>query len=243
MVRHTLSGIILATLTLAATSSQATTLVADTNNDGDYQFGFYDTYFGGVPSLWGSTIGAVPVVATYSDGSTESFYGFDLDYSTQHLAGSSYSVTATPFAMTVGALSSVQISNIQYLFEFAMPWTNDFDDISRTAGIGLALWEILYETSGSYSLDDGAFYAVLYDDTVPAEGLGLAFGRSLLTQIESGVPPSTNRYRVTFWESDGHVSNNFVSVSAVPLPATGLLLIGAGAALAGLRRRREKAKA
>jgi len=236
MVKNTLAGIVFGSVALAASAGYAATFEADFDA---FQWGYYvipDDYSGG-----DGLAGAAPVTATFGDGTTSSFYAFDMLLPTTFKQGSSYTVTSTPF--TGQTLTGQQLTDIQTLFELSMPGTTDFDDISRTAGIGLAIWEILYETSGSYTLDTGSFWAKTYDDTVPAEGQGLSFGNSLLAQIEAGVTPSTNKYRLTFWESVGGESNNFVSVSAVPLPATGLLLIGASAALAGLRRRREKAKA
>jgi len=233
MVKNTLAGIVFGSVALAASGGYAATLEADL---AAFQWGYYvvpDAYSDG-----DALAGAAPITATFGDGSVSKFYAFDMDLPTAFVQGSSYSVTGSPFAGA--SLTGKQLTDINTLFELAMPGTDDFDAIERTAGIGLALWEILYETSGSYSLDGGDFWAALYDDTVPEEGLGLSFGNSLLAQIEAGVTPATNKYRLTFWESDGHVSNNMVSVSAVPLPATGLMLLGAGAALAGMRRRRNK---
>lgn len=232
MVMKALSGIVFGAVALAASSGYAATLDADF---GSFQWGYYvvpDSYSDG-----DAFVGAAPITATYGDGSTRNFYAFDMDLPTPFVQGSHYSATSSPF--TGAALTGQQLADINTLFELAMPVTNDFNAIEQTAGIGLALWEILYETSGSYSLEGGNFWASLYDNTVPEEGLGLAFGNWLLAQINSGVT-TEDHYRLTFWESDGHTSNNMVSVSAVPLPATGLLLLGAGAALAGLRRRRGK---
>jgi hypothetical protein len=146
-----------------------------------------------------------------------------------------YEITAAPFAGR--PLGTGPLAQIEALFETSYKTLN-LGAASQSAGFQLALWELLYETGGSYDLGAGSFKASHNAGAV-------AFGQSLLAGLSG---PITQSYSLTFLQSDdprngrdGHYSQHLLTVAPVPLPAAGwLMALGLGGLLATRRRRGDR---
>lgn len=161
----------------------------------------------------------------------ENFTAWCLDIVTWMQLSSSYVTTGTPFQT---AMTATRISNITRLFDTGYSALK-LTDSTDSGGFQLALWEVMNENSATFDLSAGNFTAT---------SDALAKGQALLAGMSG---PVTQSYRLTWLQSDdsriagGHYSQNLVTVSTVPLPAAGLLLVGALGGLAALRRRQTKA--
>jgi len=151
-------------------------------------------------------------------------------------SGREYHVTDTPYLATTGTIAPDRLDNIKALFETAYS-TLDLSSNSESAGFQLALWEILYEEDDVLAVsgtDQGTFYR-----TGGSNGAKNA-ANVFLAGLDG---PVTQEYKFTFWESavgaDGkQLSQNLVSVSAVPIPAAAGFLIAGLGALGALRARK-----
>lgn len=165
-----------------------------------------------------------------TDGN-QSFTAWCLDIATTIKLPSLYSQTDTPFP--TAAMTGTQIANVKQLFRTAFA-TLDLTSNAGSAGFQLALWELVNETGSSFDLGNGSFTAWNNDAAVVA-------GNAFLAGLSG---PKTGQYRFTFLASndpraqDGHYSQNLVTVSPVPLPAAGVLMVLALGGLAAMRRRR-----
>ncbi len=164
----------------------------------------------------------------------ESFTAWCLDIVTTMRNGTNYEATSTPFDLAPNAriLTAGQIDSIGRLFDTAFS-TLVLSDNAQSAGFQLALWEIVYEKDGNpLNLGDGRFEA-----WGSGAAAAIAAGQAFLNNLGG---PATATYALTFLQSDPHRSQNLVTatLAPVPLPAAGLLLIGALGGLAALRRRR-----
>lgn len=143
-----------------------------------------------------------------------------------------YGVTSEPFSNTFDFTSDIK-NNIESLFETAY-LDLDLADNSQSAGFQLALWEIVFETSDTLDVGNGTFSTVASMDTVSA-------ANGFLANLGG---PVTQSYQLNYYESLGYkngkkYSQNLVSVTPVPLPAAGFLLVGglAGLYFSGKRRK------
>lgn len=126
-------------------------------------------------------------------------------------------------------------ADVQALFDTAFSGL-DLTSNEDSAGFQLALWEVIYEDTGTFDVNTGDFNAY-----------GSAGVRDRANEILGGIDgPTTQKYRLTFLESADtrgkrkyQKSQNLVTVSPIPLPAAGVLLLGALGGL-GLMRRRKK---
>ena len=162
----------------------------------------------------------------------ELFDAFCLDIGTWLRLPSLYTVTGSPFASD--PLTALQKSNIGKLFNTAYSTLN-LANATQSAGFQLALWEIVNETAGApFALGSGNFHAT-----------GSAAANNFADLLLAGLGGTqTQKYRMTFLQSTdpridgGHYSQNLVTVSPVPLPAAGLMLIAGLGGLGLMRRRR-----
>ena len=140
-----------------------------------------------------------------------------------------YTITDTPFSNSYG-LDAAQRDRVQRVFDANFA-TLDASDGYQAAGFQLALWDALYDDD--WNAGAGSFAA-----SADAAILGLANGYLSAAEAHGG----DRRFRMTFWEStpgeNGTKQQNLVSVVPVPLPAAGLLFLGALGSLAALRRRK-----
>lgn len=180
----------------------------------------------------------------------DSFVAWCLDIGTSIKTSYDYSLKAISDTLftnggTAVLLSNAQKQDIQSLFNTAYS-TLDVLDANKSAGFQLALWEIAYESSGSYSLAGGDFYATQSGSVVSA--VARAQADSFLAGLGGAV---TGNYTLAFFESNttsnGHGSQNLVMgfvdpsvIAEAPLPAAAWLLIGGMGAL-GMASRRRKA--
>ncbi|MFV0358623.1 VPLPA-CTERM sorting domain-containing protein [Tropicimonas sp.] len=134
------------------------------------------------------------------------------------------------------SLDDTQKSAIQNLFNTAYNGLDTLDKV-QAGGFQLALWEIAYETSGTFSLSDGSF-----TETNTAGAAARAQANTFLAGLAGGW---TGTYDLAFFEAaetaGGHGSQNLVGgfeAAPVPLPAAAwLLLAGMGAlGVAGRRK-------
>ena len=123
-------------------------------------------------------------------------------------------------------------------------------DKFEAAGWQLAIWELLYETSGSYSLSSGAFQAIeepgwseKLDTTLTDEQKAWDAANAYLTDFSTWIEgsPETD-WTFTWFTAQSGLKDNQALVtvtppSEVPLPAPALLLLGGLAALGAMRRR------
>ena len=164
------------------------------------------------------------------NGSVDEFDAFCLDISAHMQGTSDYQVTGTPFDNSL--LSPTQLADIESLYETGYS-TLDLTDPSETAAFQLALWEIANEDSGAYAMTTGSFTASGSAAVAEADALLAGLGG-----------PSTQQYDLFYLQStprDTPRSQNLVTAAPIPLPAAGLMLLGAIAALRGVRRRRRSA--
>ncbi len=173
------------------------------------------------------------------DSALESFTAWCLDISTTINLSYNYTVTNSPFSLS--PLSATRVANIKALFKTGLTGLNLA--IGRnSAGFQLALWELVYENTGG-PLDAGA-------GNFRASNSASAIATANLLLAGLGGP-ITGNFELTFLEAYStrgvYKSQNFVTgkpipddISAVPLPAAGLLLFGAlfGTTVLARQRRR-----
>jgi len=191
-------------------------------------------------NVFGSNGKMTVTIELGNDGETARAGGFSLTTSPGNAASSfvawcldifhvldlpeTYNVTTTPFSNTTGTVNATRIANIQKLFNTGYSDVV-LTDNAKSAGFQLALWELLYETSSTFTLNSGYFES---NNTAAR-----TFANTLLAGLND---LATEAYKMVFYESAenwrGHqLSQNLVSVTPVPLPAAGLML---GAGLLGL---------
>jgi hypothetical protein len=144
---------------------------------------------------------------------------------------------SNPF-VTGPQLSSGQRSDLKRLFDVA------YDDVlsnlsANSGGFQLAAWEIVNETSGTYNISGGDFFASTGERTKAQSYL------NLLSNNGSTIGNGGLGYRLVFLETVSGLPSggqNLVTVAPVPLPAAGVLLLTAlGGVAAAYRRKQRKA--
>lgn len=113
-----------------------------------------------------------------------------------------------------------------------MTYVDTFGSLTsvQSTGVQLAIWELIYETGNSYSLDTGTF------TNTPSSSNG--FANTLL----AGFSSTTSLYNVDVLKNDNH--QDFLVLTAVPEPQAYALAL-AGLALVGVfgRKMRGEKKA
>lgn len=248
-------------LGLAAGTASASTFTVFQQNPGNYaDEAFGDNGYAPVNITSGYTTQAVYAGGfalqgnLSGTGTMENFTAFCLDISHQFTAGTDYSVTNSPFNTSTGgiALSTLQQNNITKLFDVYYTSALVAND-AADAGFQLALWEIVNERNAStagLSLSSGTFKASSYKgwaDNVSASPQAIQDAQTYLANFQTAT--NQNNYTLLYLQSVNtsckpgcpctQPSQNLVTISAVPLPATGLLLLTAFGGLGfALRRRR-----
>jgi hypothetical protein len=147
----------------------------------------------------------------------------------------------TPFtnSKAVDLVATGRLANIKKLFEVNYS-TLKLSNNDQSAGFQLALWELVYETSPSFSLNNGngTFFA-----SSASVGV-IKNANDFLGNLNKAI---TQSYKFTFYESAEAVagksrSQNLVSATPIPLPPATLLFGGAVLGLGYLSRRRKAAK-
>ena len=173
---------------------------------------------------------ATGIKATYN---SQDIVAWCLDLANLLTSPSDYVVTTTPFVGS--ALSSGQKDLIQALFDSSYAtvvdaYTNNMGTSFNTAvqaGFQIALWEAVYP-SLSLSVTNGPDAAAIADASTYASNF-----MTSATNYNGAV-----KYNVSYLQAT-EGSQNLVTVSPVPLPAGGLLLISALGGIAVARRRRK----
>ena len=175
--------------------------------------------------------GGFAVKGDLNGNGVENFTAWCVDIATRLRLPSNYTTTTSPF--TTGLFSATTLSNIERLFETGLSTLNLANN-AQSAGFQLALWEVLYEKSGTFNLGVGNF-------KVSYSAAAIAAGQALLNGMSG---PITRNFDMTYLQSTdargqgGPYSQNLVTATVVPLPAAGILLLGALGGLAALRRRK-----
>ena len=169
--------------------------------------------------------------------SMESFIVFCLDLlaSVTNNVDYGYKATDTPFSNSedlsvVGAGGLTGVDRIQRLFDTG--YDTALSSKTNSAGFQVALWNAVYDDDWSVANGAGDFYQTASDDGV----------RDAANDFLSDAFAYTGgqKYKLTFLESTREPtrSQNLVTVSAVPVPAAGLMLLTAFGGLFAARRRK-----
>ena len=146
-----------------------------------------------------------------------------------------YMHTSNPFQNGGVNLMEAGIARIQALFNANYGNPAVTTDRDTSAGFQLALWELVYDDD--YNIASGDFQA----SSTTANVNTIAAGFLTAAQTYGDGP---NHWRLSFLESRGQGAarkQNLVTVSPVPLPASGIMLIAAVGGLVAARKRRKSA--
>ncbi len=162
------------------------------------------------------------------------FVAFCLDLAARSPRGSDnyYSITSNPFTRGI-ALASGALSRIQAIFDANYSEALATGDSKTSAAFQVALWNAVYDDD--YDVGTGSFQASNNADVVSLANqyLTAASNYGGDQKWDLSYLQNENRYRDR--------RQNLVTASPVPLPAAGLMLIGALGGLALVRRRRQMA--
>lgn len=155
----------------------------------------------------------------FNKNGIDAFLAFCIEVTQGLRDGHTYNSTPTLFDQAV-------IDNVDRLFSSA------YDTVTNglaAAGFQVALWEIVEDTATTLDLTSGSFSAV---DAPNNTGV-IATAQGYLDGLASAT---MGQYNIAFLHSP--TSQDVVTVSEVPLPASGLLLLSAGGLLMVRRKRK-----
>ena len=232
MSRSVLKSVVFSSALLMSGAAFAAPILISTQVNGSYH-GSYGSASVNIDSatnpdvtINGASAGAFALTGDLDgNGPAENFAAFCLDIAHYLSLPGYYTITTSPFASD--PLTTTQIGNVQTLFDMAFG-SLTLTSNAQSAGFQLALWEIIYETTGTLSVGNGNF-------TASGNTGAVNFANTLLGNLVS-AGPVTQVYNLTCLESQN--GQDLVTASPVPLPAAGLLLLAALGGL-GLARRRK----
>lgn len=189
-----------------------------------------------------SSVSATGFNMTSDDPSLGSFVAWCLDISHVLMSignSQTYTETNTPFSNSYG-LTATARKRVQALFD-ANYANVDFTIGDEAAAWQMALWEAAYEDDNTgLSLSTGAFEA----SSSGSDTLASTFLAAAESHIASG---GAQKYALTFLEVGGDSrrsqtsGQNLVTATAIPLPATALMLLSGVFGLGAVARRRRNA--
>ena len=180
----------------------------------------------------GVNAGAFNVTDT-NPGTLGSFIAFCLDLAaTVDLPGGpyNYAVTNTPFSNS--SMATGAVNRIQAIFDSSYSTAVATASAVTSAGFQVALWNAVYDND--WTVASGSFKAS-NNTSVTAQANAYLLAASTYGGAQN--------WDLTYLESTdtNPRHQNLVTASPVPLPAAGLMLLGALGGLVGLRRRRKAA--
>jgi hypothetical protein len=237
------------TLAFSAPVAQANNFFPGTLPSGDFTLETNGSTHAGVGSRNVTVVAPNPPSGgTFSTGGfsvkvgSDNFIAWCLDLFDTLSLPSTYKVNNTsPFDDGQPVITLAIRNNLQALFNTAYDsfLGAGLPNNDASAGFQLALWEIVYETSGTFNVDGGnnalkgAFYATSSADAVTAANAYLA-----------GLGgPVTTHYNMFFLDAKNSERQDLVTVSPVPLPAAGVLMLVALGGLVASRKLRRRADA
>lgn len=241
MTRFSLTGAAAAALLALSLPAAASTFTVSQQNAGDLHNGngFVNTTVTWSGGNTGTRAGVFAVNAAELGGD---FLAWCLDIG--HTLGlpSEYSITSAPFDHPGGTIADATKANLLKLVNTAytavLASLGTANKTTYTAAFQMALWEILDET------DADAGYNVKTGNTRVSNGAGEAVVLQANAFLSGMDGDATGKYKLTYLQSETRVpGQSLVTVSAVPLPAAGLLLFGALGGLGVVARRRKSAEA
>lgn len=163
--------------------------------------------------------------ATDATGNWGTFIAWCLDLGGVLASNSVYSATDDPFSNSNG-VSLPARDRIDDFFQDIDVIAESNASTSRSSAVQIALWEILYDDD--YNLGTGVFQTTGGSTSIAQGLLDFAKNNDLARTM-----------KVTYLEAENGARQNLVTISPVPLPAAGFLLLGGLGGLTLLRKRRK----
>ena len=179
-------------------------------------------------------VGAGGFSATYTPtgGAPTSFVAYCIDLFQTFSFNSTFNVTPVSALSLFGATTTMALDRL-YTQRFAAADTN-----IESAAFQLAVWEIIQESSGSYSLTGGAFRASATPSSNTNDLAAITMGNTWLGGLGSGA---SGGYTLTALTSG--TRQDQMMATPIPEPETYMMLL-AGLGLMGfVARRRQRALA
>ncbi len=147
--------------------------------------------------------------------------------------GYNYDVTDTPFSNSLDLVANGAVDRIQAIFDANYSNAVATDNRVTSAGFQVALWNAVYDDD--WTVSGGTGFSAYGNDSVTNQ----ANAYLAAAQTYAGGKKWTLSYLESTDTDPRH--QNLVTAAPVPLPAAGLMLLGALAGLGTMRRRRKAA--